>query len=129
MKQIIIAIMVLLLGFSNASPNQGALPNIAFDYNVYDFGTIEKGSPGICYFPFINNGDAPLVIDHITTSCGCTSAVCDSEVINPGKKGRIKVHYDTKRLGRIGKVIIVTTNARGGCKSCLKIKGTVVNAS
>ena len=76
-------------------------------------------------FAFTNEGDAPLLITNVKTSCGCTVPSYSKEPILPGKSGELKIKYDTKRLGAFTKTITVTSNAEGGNK-ILKIKGNIV---
>ena len=45
---------------------------IEFKNETIDYGEIEKGSDGVRVFEFTNNGDAPLVISDVKSSCGCT---------------------------------------------------------
>lgn len=50
-------------------------PEIVFDKNSYDFGNIsQKDGIVSVLFDFKNDGKKDLVIDKISTSCGCTSA-------------------------------------------------------
>jgi hypothetical protein len=44
-------------------------------------------------FHFINSGNRPVEIQHVETSCGCTSAKLDERHIAPGKAGDIVVTY------------------------------------
>ena len=45
-------------------------------------------------------GKAPLIINRIQSSCGCTVPKKPEHPIMPGEKGEIKVSYDTKRPRR-----------------------------
>ena len=60
-------------------------------------------------------------------SCGCTAADRPETPIRKGKKGVIKVHYDTKRVGAFTKTITVFSNV--GDPIVLTIKGTVLTPS
>ena len=47
-------------------------PKIVFKEDVHDFGKVPRG-PELQYnFKFTNKGNAPLVIERVQTSCGCT---------------------------------------------------------
>lgn len=95
---------------------------------THDFGTIkEDGGAVSVEFPFVNDGDTPLVIISATASCGCTQPKYPTEPIKPGKKGVIKVTYLPQgRPGEFDKLIKVRTNAKNGKKVSLKITGVVV---
>ena len=100
-------------------------PQLTFESNVIDYGTIEKGSDGIRVFRFTNTGDAPLIIEKVYSSCGCTIPKKPEAPIAPGKQGEIQVKYDTNRLGPIRKTVTVNSNATDQKTVALKIKGTV----
>lgn len=98
--------------------------DIKFEKMVHDYGTIKQGANGECEFTYTNTGTEPLIISNCQGSCGCTVPSCPKEPILPGKKGVIKVHYDTKRVGMISKSVTVTSNAKSGTVT-LQIKGNV----
>lgn len=101
-----------------------SLADIKFEKTVHDFGTIPQGGNGECEFVFTNTGKEPLVINNCMGSCGCTVPQCPREPILPGKKGVIKVKYDTNRVGPFVKSVTVNSNAKSGVVT-LQIKGTV----
>ncbi|GIV27910.1 MAG: hypothetical protein KatS3mg027_1724 [Bacteroidia bacterium] len=111
-----------------ANPTNGEQPaslaDIKFDKTVHDFGTIPQGGNGECEFTFTNTGKEPLVITNCMGSCGCTVPQCPKEPVLPGKKGTIKVKYDTNRVGPFVKSVTVNSNAKSGVVT-LQIKGTV----
>lgn len=67
-------------------------------------------------FKFQNTGNGKLVINNVSTSCGCTVADYPKHFIKPGGKGEIVVTYDgTKKVaGKFQKSITVYTD--GGKK-------------
>jgi len=96
-----------------------------FEEETLDYGTIAKGSEGKRVFEFTNVGDAPLIIQRVQATCGCTVPKKPEKPIMPGEKGQIEVSYDTKRLGRFSKAINVYSNAKSERKT-LKIKGNIL---
>ncbi len=100
-------------------------PDIVFETEVVDYGTIEQNSNGVREFKFKNTGKEPLIITSCRASCGCTVPTCPKEPIKRGKTGIIKVKYSTNRLGRFSKTITVTSNAKTPRK-VLTIKGDVI---
>lgn len=111
----------------NPDPNA---PDMKFESEVIDFGTVEYDANGIREFKFTNVGKSPLTITAVTAECGCTTTTIDgkqgwpSEPILPGKSGVIKIKYDTKRVGRFEKNVTITSNAKFASKK-VKIKGEV----
>jgi len=125
-----ILILILSVGLFNATSNKtksktGKVAIISFETEVIDYGTIKQHSDGTRVFAFTNEGDAPLLITKVKTSCGCTVPSYSKAPILPGKTGELNIKYDTKRLGAFTKTITVTSNAEGGNKT-LKIKGNIV---
>lgn len=99
-------------------------PEISFETEVIDYGTIDQGANGERVFVFTNTGKEPLIITNTKGSCGCTVPTRPTDPIAPGEKGEIKVKYDTKRVGPFTKTVTVSSNATTGTK-ILKIKGVV----
>ena len=99
-----------------------------FEQETIDYGKIIKGSEGERTFVFTNIGDAPLMIQSIKSSCGCTVPKKPEAPIMPGEKGEIKVSYDTKRIGGFSKQITILSNAITARK-IVKIKGFVSNVA
>ncbi|REJ82513.1 MAG: DUF1573 domain-containing protein [Bacteroidetes bacterium] len=99
-------------------------PEITFESDVYDYGTIKQGADGNSVFKFKNTGNEPLIISAAKASCGCTVPDYPKEPIMKNQTGIIKVHYDTKRVGAFTKTITINSNAKTETK-ILTIKGTV----
>ena len=115
----------LLLFCSETIISQNISAEIKFEKEFIDYGTIEPSSEGTRVFTFINNGNAPLIIKNVQSSCGCTIPKKPEAPIDPGKKGEILVRYDTNRIGVFSKSIIVTSNANSNPIVTLKISGIV----
>ena len=121
------AILFILLIFAPlALSAQASGPMISFDMETIDYGDITKGSFGVRTFTFENTGDAPLEIQGVRSSCGCTIPKKPEAAIEPGKKGEITVRYDTNRVGIFRKTITVNTNVSNAAIIALKIKGNVL---
>ena len=98
---------------------------IDFTEETVDYGTITKGSDGNREFIFTNSGNEPLIISSCKGSCGCTVPKCPTEPVLPGETAKIKVKYDTNRLGKFTKSVTVTSNAGASVKT-VKITGNVI---
>jgi len=99
---------------------------ISFDVKEHDFGKVNEAG-GITYvFDFTNKGNAPLVVNKVQASCGCTTPTWTKEPIEAGKKGTISVTYNTAgRPGVFTKTITVYT-ADSSEPVILIIKGEVI---
>ncbi|MGA0374506.1 MAG: DUF1573 domain-containing protein [Flavobacteriaceae bacterium] len=121
------AILFILLIFApQVLSAQASGPMISFDTDTIDYGEITKGSDGVRTFTFENTGDAPLEIQGVRSSCGCTIPKKPEKPIAPGEKGEITVRYDTNRVGVFRKTITVNTNVSSNSIIALKIKGNVL---
>lgn len=92
----------------------------------FDFGTIPQGKPVYHSFEVENGGSAPLQIENIQTTCGCTTPEWSKEPIAKGKSSTIKVGFNAASEGPFEKFITVLYN--GGMSKQVKIKGVVWKA-
>jgi hypothetical protein len=76
-----------------------AQDSIVFDKMAHDYGTIVQGSDGNCEFKFVNKGKAPIILNEVKASCGCTSPDWTRTPVAPGETGTIKVAYNTNIAG------------------------------
>jgi len=124
MKKItFIILFISAIGFAQTKTNKE--PFFKFEKTTIDYGTIKQGSDGYRTFIFTNIGSEPIIINSVKASCGCTIPEKPLEPIMPGKKGKIKVHYDTNRIGPFQKNIRIASNVSTE-KIKVFIKGTVV---
>lgn len=111
MKKILFLTIMLALTLCEVSGQA----EIKFDKLTHNFGTFtESASVQKCVFTFTNIGDAPLVINQATASCGCTVPSYTKKPIAPGEKGAINVTYNGNRnaFGTFKKVITIRTNGK-----------------
>jgi len=99
---------------NNATPggtNSDALPDIKFEEEDHDFGTIEQGESLNFSFKFTNTGKADLIINNCVASCGCTVPNWPRQPVRPGESGIIDVQFDSKgKQNQIIKEVTVSTN-------------------
>lgn len=125
MKKLLLALSFMMAGtFAMAQESNPNAPQISFEKETIDYGTIEKGADGNREFVFTNTGKEPLIITNAKGSCGCTVPTWPKEPIAPGESGKIKVKYDTKRVGPFTKSVTISSNA-GNATKVVKIKGVV----
>ena len=99
-------------------------PKIVFKEDVHDFGKVPRG-PELQYnFKFTNKGNAPLVIERVQTSCGCTGAtVGDKKEYQKNESGEIKVNFSTQgRDGQQEKTVTIFSNDPENPQKTLSIK-------
>ncbi len=107
MKYIALIVSILL----GVQVQAWAQAKAAFDKTTHDFGTILWKTPAKATFTITNNGDKPLVISNVTTSCGCAVADWTEQPIAPGKSGVVNTTFDAKALGRFQKSVGIYCNA------------------
>ena len=102
-------------------------PIINFENKEFDFGKIKEADGNVTHvFDFSNKGKAPLVVNRVQASCGCTTPVWSKEPIEYGKKGEVTVTYNTTgRPGAFTKTITVYSNDTVN-QAILIIRGEVI---
>ncbi len=74
-------------------------PKLEIVEKSHDFGKATEGDKLTYVFKVKNSGSGPLLIDRVTTSCGCTAAVLKNKEVLPGGEGEIEVTFDTNHRG------------------------------
>jgi hypothetical protein len=108
MRLIILILFTVLL--AACAPQAPAIEVTA----AYDFGPVVKGEIATAELPVTNSGDAPLVIEAVSTSCGCTTATISTMTIDPGQAAILSVAYDTAAhesdMGLMERYVFLATN-------------------
>ena len=105
---VIAAAAVLLAAAAWAQP---AKPRAVFKETTHDFGQVKQGDVVTHEFVFKNAGGAPLLVEKVETTCGCTAALVSEKKIAPGKEGKIKTTFDTRGYsGRLSRYIYLISN-------------------
>jgi len=104
-----------------------AQPMMKISEQEHNFGIFkEEAGPQKFDFVVSNTGNAPLVIQNIIASCGCTTPEWTKQPIAAGEKGKITAIYDPRdRPGKFSKTLTVYTNSKPEVQ-VLVIKGEVV---
>ena len=94
----------------NAAAN-ASLPAFEFEETTHDFGTITEGEVVEHVFKFKNTGEAPLVIQSTSASCGCTTPNYSREPVPPGETGEVQVRFNSRnQVGMKNKTVTITAN-------------------
>lgn len=73
-----------------------AIPELAANNYTWDFGDIPPDRKVERTFTLMNKGTRELVIQDVSSSCGCTAALVDKDSIPPGGTADILVTYDPR---------------------------------
>jgi len=97
---------------------------IAFEETEHDFGEIYLGSGAVkrC-FVFRNEGENPLLVKDVRSSCGCVYGSWTRNPVSPGDTGSVCITYKNNISGSFRKTLKVISNAE---KTSLTIKGNTV---
>lgn len=108
-KAVIVAAAAVLMAAGAVADQKK--PRAVFKETGRDFGKVKEGDVLVHEFVFKNEGDAPLVIERVDTTCGCAAALLSDHTIQPGQEGRIKATLDTRGYsGRLTRQIIIISN-------------------
>lgn len=104
-------LLAALLAFASVADAQTESPKLSLDSFSHDFGTLDAGTPLKYAFVIKNTGTAPLLIENVTPSCGCTTTDYD-KVIPPGQEGKItlEVPQTSAYTGEVTKYATVHSN-------------------
>lgn len=86
-------------------------PRIEIQPESHDFGKVEQNLKLVKEFDVKNVGDEDLIINRISTSCGCTAALTSERVVKPGKSTNLKVTFETRRYkGPVQRSVSISSN-------------------
>jgi len=107
-------LIILFLAISQLMMAQGR-PIMSFEKQEYNLGTIkftsEEKKIKLTYI-FKNTGNAPVIINRVQTSCGCTISEWTKKPVPSGAKGHVYAILDLKgKIGFIRKTLFVYSNA------------------
>jgi hypothetical protein len=73
-----------------------ALPDLKDRNNIWDFGDVKPDQKVEKTFVVKNTGTKELVIDDVSSTCGCAATVLTSKNIAPGGETQLLVTYDPR---------------------------------
>ncbi len=114
MKRLVTLVLAMVIGTGFVLAQEKAVdgPVISFEESSKDFGDITQGDKVENVFKFENTGNAPLIISNVAATCGCTVPSWPKEPIAPGKKGEIKVSFNSAgKMGKQNSVVRIYSNA------------------
>ncbi len=105
-------------------------PRIEVTPAFKDLGDVTK--EGFNYtFTVRNTGSGELVIERVSTSCGCTSATIDRDTLEPGVETGLHVTFNPKLMeeeirGKVSRIIFIRSNDPENPELEIKITANVV---
>ena len=104
-------------------------PRIAVEPPSFDFGKALPQKALAREFNIRNFGDQDLVIERVSTTCGCTAALLDpaKKVLKAGASAPLRVTLTTNATpGRMSKSVLVRSNDPERPAFEIKLQATVV---
>ena len=125
-------LVVLSLGLAVvlAACGSSGEPAIQLGSEQVDLGAMSNGTIEEFSVEVRNLGNAPLVIEAVTTSCGCTSASVTPQTIEPGEVGELMVVYDSgahgpEFAGEVQRQVFIASNDPDLREVVLNLQATV----
>lgn len=100
-----------LMTGKETSKTTGTTTTVAVNQTTIDFGSFPQPKKQERSFVLTNTGNQLLVIQDVTTSCGCTKVEYSKEPVRPGGTLVLKVIYEAEQAEHFNKAITVYCNA------------------
>jgi len=93
----------------------GGAPDILLEEEQLDLGPVQNGEVRSFEVEVVNQGTGDLVIEAVSTSCGCTSARVIPTTLGPGESGSLQVTFDSgahgpEESGPVLKQVFIASN-------------------
>ena len=124
-----VSCLVALLGAASSSlavDDTARGPRISVSPERFDFGSVLPDQKLTREFVVRNVGAADLLLEKVSTSCGCTVAEGYTSLVKPGKSTVLRVTLSTPpTAGRLQKSVLVRSNDPTRATVELKVEATV----
>jgi len=116
-----------LLAALAAPAAAAAGPRLAVEPESFDFGEARQERTLTKEFRLVNIGDQELVIERLSTSCGCTVVESGATTLGPGGSTSLRVEMQTrKERGPVVRTVLVQTNDSERPRVRIELRATVV---
>jgi Protein of unknown function (DUF1573) len=114
------------LGQDKAAPGPPTGPRIRVEPSSFDFGKAAQNKTLRKEFSIRNFGNADLVIESVSTTCGCTAALMENKVVKPGGTAPLRVSLETRAYkGRVQRSVMLRSNDPEAELFEIKVEATV----
>jgi hypothetical protein len=121
---------LVLPTFSLAQEKERAAPRIRVEPEAFDFGKALPEKSLRKEFTLRNFGDAELVIEGVTTTCGCTAAISAKKRLEAGGSTQLTVTLETRSYkGKLERQVLVRSNDPKTPLLTVRVSATVENAA
>ena len=106
-----LAVAALVAVGAGRDEKPAAAPRIRVEPESFDFGKAQPGKTLRKDFTIRNFGDAELVIEDVSTTCGCTAALSAQSRVEPGGRTALRVTFETRSYsGKVERQVLVRSN-------------------
>lgn len=115
------------------SSTSGA-PRLSAGENLLQLGEVVNGVVVERDVTVRNEGDAPLVVEQVLTTCGCTTAALEPMTLAPGETGNLHIAFDSgahgpELTGPIMRRVILVSNDPDTPESIVELQATILPPS
>jgi hypothetical protein len=125
-RRIALLALAALATLAGAEPKA---PGIRVEPESFDFGRALPNKTLRKDFRIRNFGEALLVIEGVSTSCGCTAAIAAQSRVEPGGATVLRVTLQTRRdFGKVEREVLVRSNDPKAPLVKVRVSATVEDA-
>ena len=122
----LVAVALLAAGAAGGRTEEQKTPRIRVEPETFDFGKALPAKTLRKEFTLSNFGDAPLVIENVSTTCGCTAALASDTKLAPGSSTVLRVTLETRSYsGKLERQVLVRSNDPNTPLLTVKVSATV----
>lgn len=105
LRALLTTLLFIIFAFANAQPK------LTVDKASVDAGVIYSGDVYQVKWKIKNTGNAPLIIENVHTSCGCTSVKNPKTTLAPGESDNVEIKFNSAGFrGKVSKQVEITSN-------------------
>lgn len=122
----LVAAALLAAGAASGRTEEQKTPRIRVEPETFDFGKALPARTLRKEFTLSNFGDAALVIENVSTTCGCTAALASDTKLAPGSSTVLRVTLETRSYsGKLERQVLVRSNDPKTPLLTVKVSATV----
>lgn len=122
----LLAAALLAAGAASGRTEEQKTPRIRVEPETFDFGKALPAKTLRKEFTLSNFGDAALVIENVSTTCGCTAALASDTKLAPGSSTMLRVTLETRSYsGKLERQVLVRSNDPKTPLLTVKVSATV----
>jgi hypothetical protein len=122
----LLAAALLAGGAGSGRAEEQKTPRIRVEPEAFDFGKALPAKTLRKEFTLSNFGDEALVIENVSTTCGCTAALASDTKLAPGSSTVLRVTLETRSYtGKLERQVLVRSNDPKTPLLTVKVSATV----